>query len=64
MRWEYKSVKLAAGGFLGGKVDENDLDAYMNAFGRQGWDLVTAFDTNQSYGQTRDVIMLFKRPME
>jgi hypothetical protein len=35
----------------------------MNELGSQGWELVTGFDTNKSYGETRDVVVIFKRPV-
>lgn len=54
MKWEYKAIKLATTGFTGGKVDEAQLEAFMNELGSQGWELVSAFDTNQAYGETRD----------
>jgi hypothetical protein len=60
--WEYKSVALAAHGFLGGKLDLVAFDALLNSLGRDGWELVNAFDTNQSHGATRDVVAVFKRP--
>lgn len=64
MKWEYKTIKIGATGFMGGKVDENELDTLMNTLGSQGWELTTAFDTNQAYGQTRDIVAIFKRPKE
>jgi hypothetical protein len=64
MKWEYKSLKLGTTGLLGGKIDVESLDAYMNILGEEGWELVAAFDTNQAYGQTRDVLLIFKRPLE
>ncbi|MGD9159854.1 MAG: DUF4177 domain-containing protein [Desulfobacteraceae bacterium] len=60
-KWEYKTIKLATTGFGGGKLDEIRLDEYMNQLGEQGWELVSAFDTNQAYGSTRDVVVVFKR---
>jgi hypothetical protein len=63
MKWEYKTIKLGAKGLLGGKVDEHQLDAEMNSLGRDGWELSAAFDTNQAYGQSRDVVVIFKRPL-
>jgi len=63
MRWEYKTVKLAAKGFMGGKFDENQLDLYMNQLGSEEWELVAGFDTNKSQGETRDVVVIFKRPL-
>ena len=61
MKWEYKTMKLQATGFIGGKLDETKLDYIMNELGAQGWELVTGFDTNKGYGETRDVVIIFKR---
>ena len=61
--WEYKSIKLATSGIFGGKVDLERLDAELNELGRQGWEVVTAFGTNMSGGDSREVIVTFKRPM-
>ena len=61
MKWEYKTLKLGASGFWGGKVDENEMEQYMNQLGQQGWELVTAVDTNKAYGETRDIFVIFKR---
>ena len=60
-KWEYKTIKLSATGFLGGKIDETKLDDMMNDLGSQGWELAAAFDTNKSEGETRDVVVIFKR---
>ncbi|MBN1853603.1 MAG: DUF4177 domain-containing protein [Pirellulales bacterium] len=64
MKWEYKTVKLRAKGLMGGKVDESQLDAMMNDLGQEGWELTAAFDTNEAYGSTRDVVVIFKRTRE
>jgi hypothetical protein len=62
MKWEYRTIKLAATGFLmGGKIDEAKLDQMMNDLGEQGWELASAIDTNEAYGSTRDVVVIFKR---
>lgn len=62
MTWEYKTIKLAATGFTGGKLDEKQFDEYLNQLGREGWELIAAFDTNAVYGATRDVVAIFKKP--
>lgn len=62
MKWEYQTLMLRATGLMGGKFDAAQLDRAMNDLGQQGWELVTAFDTNEAYGSTRDVVVLFKRP--
>jgi hypothetical protein len=61
MNWEYKTIKLGATGIIGGKLDETKLDCMMNELGAQGWELVAGFDTNKGYGETRDVVIIFKR---
>ena len=61
MHWEYKTLQMTAAGFLGGKIDLQELERQLNALGREGWELVNAFDTNMGSGQTRDVIAIFKR---
>jgi hypothetical protein len=66
MKWEYKTLKLehASGWFgLGGNVDEAGIDKEMNRMGKEGWELVSALDTNSSNGATRFVILIFKRPL-
>ena len=62
-QWEYKTVMIkATGWFSGGKVDVNVLDERLNALGKEGWELASGFDTNKLYGETRDVVLIFKRP--
>ena len=62
MRWEYKTVKLAARGWMGGRIDIEKLDLTMNDLGAQGWELCVALDTDVVSGGTRDVVGIFKRP--
>ena len=62
MQWEYRTVKLGARGVPGGIVDTDDFEKHLNELGEQSWELVAAFDANQSGGQTRDVIAVLKRP--
>jgi len=66
VKWEYKTLKMdAAGVWLSqGRLDEAKLEALMNQLGSQGWELVSAFDTNRGGGATRDVVAIFKRPIE
>ena len=60
--WSYQTVKLEAKGwFVGGKIDEAMLDEHMNRLGINGWELVSGFSTTQTSGQTRDIILIFKR---
>ena len=62
MKWEYKTVKTpATGGLLGGKFDEMLLEKNLNECGDQRWELVAAFATHLGYGQSRDIVTIFKR---
>lgn len=61
-KWAYKTIKLGTTGWLaGGNLDETKLDDYMNKLGAAGWELVSAFDTNQASGASKDVVAIFKR---
>ena len=62
MKWEYQTITFPSGGFLGGKLESDEFDAELNRLGRQGWELVSVMDTNQSSGATRFVVAVFKRP--
>ncbi len=60
MRWEYKTVRLKAKGFIKYKIDEAQLDTMMNELGRDGWELVSALGSNFQ-GNIREVTAIFKR---
>ena len=60
--WEYITLKLGTTGWLvGGKFDADALNLRLNELGRQGWEMVSAFDTNMHDGRTRDVVVILKR---
>ncbi|USG66964.1 DUF4177 domain-containing protein [Brevibacillus ruminantium] len=60
-KWEYRSMKVHTGGFLGGKLDVDEFQDMLNKLGAEGWELISCFDTNQSHGASREVITVFKR---
>jgi hypothetical protein len=60
-KWEYTSIKLETKGILGGILEEESFDTELNRLGEQGWELVSCFPTAQGYGQSREVISVFKR---
>jgi Domain of unknown function (DUF4177) len=63
MRWEYKTVKVSAKGWVvGGRLDEHEFDRMLNEMGEQGWELVSVITTHQAYGASRDIAAVFKRP--
>ena len=63
-RWEYTSLKVEAKGwFIGGKLDQDEFDNRLNQLGRDGWEVVSVFDTNMMDGQSREIIAVLKRPL-
>lgn len=60
--WEYKSIKLKLGGFLGGRVDQKELDKTLAEAGAEGWELVTILVAALYQGRTKDAVAIFKRP--
>ena len=60
-KWEYTSVHLEIGGWIGPKVDREAIDAELNRYGEAGWELVGAFDV-ESNSRTSGIVALFKRP--
>ncbi len=60
-QWEYLSVKFETTGFSGGILDLADFDRQLNQYGKDGWELVSPFTTNQAQGATRFVIAVLKR---
>jgi hypothetical protein len=62
MRWEYQTLAVEHGWFSGGHIDAEDVNDQLNGLGQEGWDLVSAFDTNGN-GTTRFSVFVFKRPL-
>lgn len=60
-KWEYRTIKMDTKGLLGGILDVTTFDGVLNQLGSDGWELVAAFDTNQSYGSSREAVAIFKR---
>ena len=62
-KFEYETLKLDAKGFLGGKVDTDDLKSSLNEMGCNGWELVDMTASAVGYGETRYIICVFKREL-
>ena len=64
MRWEYfVHVFNVQGMFSTGHVNPREMQDAMNYYGQQGWELVSAFDTNSGQGGSCLVVLTFKRPL-
>ena len=62
MKWEYKTITMNTKGFTGGIIEPDELDKGLNRLGSDGWELVSALDTNYEGGRSRLVVAIFKRP--
>jgi hypothetical protein len=61
-QWEYKSIVIDVAGWLGPDVKPETIDTALDANGREGWELVNAFDVNTGHGRTTAIVAIFKRP--
>ncbi len=60
--WEYKTIKFKTSGFFsGGNLDQQEFEESLNELGFQGWELVSAVDTNKIHGTSNYIIAIFKR---
>ena len=60
-QFEYKVVVYDTKGFWGGVIERDQLQDQLNALGGDGWELVSCTSTNQSYGSSKSVVLIFKR---
>jgi hypothetical protein len=63
-KWKHKMVKLPTKGLFGGKVDEERIQLVLDRMGAEGYELVSAADTAQSYGSSKYLLLFFKKPLE
>jgi hypothetical protein len=59
--FEYKIVKFKASGFFGGNVDQKEIENELEKLGKESWSLVSTFTSNEAYGQTKEIVFIFKR---
>lgn len=64
MKWEYKTITVSIRGLLEPNVETEVVDRTLNRLGREGWELVSAFDTNIGSGKSCEMVAIFKRPRE
>lgn len=62
-RWEYCTVKFEPHGWLGGKTDTPQLQECLNELGSTGWEVTGVIETNTKQAETREAIILLKRPL-
>ena len=62
MQWEYLTLKAPVKGFFRRSISGDDLNEKLNALGRDGWELSTAFDLAVFKGQSKEAVLILKRP--
>ena len=64
VKWEYAVLKFGTeeGFFSGTDFDANQFSEYLNKYGAEGWELVSAFDIERRQGGSKYVLATFKRP--
>ena len=64
-RWQYYVHTInTAGFFTAGGVNTQEMQDILNSCGNDGWELVSAFDTNSRGGGTWLIVLTFKRPVD
>ncbi|MCP9770179.1 DUF4177 domain-containing protein [Lacihabitans sp. LS3-19] len=60
-KYEYKVLKTKQEGFWNPEIKSEELMQKLNALGAEGWEMVSAVDTNKHQGITNEVVLFFKR---
>lgn len=63
-RPEYKTLIYEPAGWWGGKVDADHFDARLNELAEDGWEIDQCFPVAMSNGQTKNIVLIFKRKIE
>lgn len=61
-RWSYRVVEFdPKSSFMGGKIDRQYIEDQLNELGKQGWEIISNFTTNEGYGSTKKIVYTLKR---
>lgn len=60
-RWEYRVGLIQVAGLLGPKIDVDEIGAYLNQAGDDGWEAVSIVAVNYNQGATSEMLITFKR---
>ncbi|MFK7970268.1 MAG: DUF4177 domain-containing protein [Bacteroidia bacterium] len=62
-QFEYLTLRVRERGFIGKRVNPKKLNKSLNELGQEGWELSSSFETHEDDGETKDVFLIFKRPL-
>lgn len=60
-QWEYCVATIGVRGLLGTKVDVDQIGAYFNDRGAQGWEVVSVVPVQGGKGYTAELLAVMKR---
>ena len=61
-QWEYRTALIDVSGWISPQVDPGTMNAELDRYGAEGWELVSAFDLNRGHGRSSEIVALLKRP--
>ncbi len=66
MQWDYLTANFEVERPIVGNatVDVAQLGSYLNKKGMEGWELVSVVDVNRKGGESVELIVILKRPLE
>ena len=63
MKYEYKILKFDLKGIFTRKVNSADIEAQLNQYGEEGWDLFHISEVLEEMGKTKFLLATMKRPL-
>jgi len=61
-RYEYTTLDVATS-FWSSKINAQELTDKLNDLGRNGWELTSTVDLNQTHGATKGLLLVLKREL-
>lgn len=61
-RWDYLVMKMDIDGFFGPQLDIDELRAYLDNAGEDGWELISVLPITRGEGRTANLVGILKRP--
>lgn len=63
-QWEYWTTTIDPElSYTGGTINQKELAQILRDADANGWELVTSFATSQTAGNTKYVMLIFRRPI-
>ena len=63
MKWQYSTDVIYAGGFFIRSISRDELERRLKARDEEGWELVSTSQIAGTYGKTRELLLIFRRPL-